>query len=818
MSAIVNVLNGIDGLSLAAVDTLIKATVLLGVAGVATLALGRASAAMRHLVWTLAIGSALLLPVLSAALPRWQLPIVRVTAAPPLSIDLPETRARLRQGYGGAGEALRAKAETSEPVDAPAAAVESIAPAQPIPAEVPPTPISLGMMLLSVWAVGAALVLSRLIVGLLAVRWLARRTAPVLDAPWLPLAVELASDLGVTHRLRFLESARATMPMACGILRPTVLMPADAVRWPIERLRIVLLHELAHVKRRDCLTHVVVQLACALYWFNPLAWIAARHIRTERERACDDLVLASGTRGADYAEELLEIARGMRAGRFPALLTGATLAMAHRSQLEGRLIAILDPRVPRAGVSRVRAAVAMATVACALPPLATLQPWMVEQVSAATRTAEVVTNPAPAAAVAMAEPASSQQALSPQPMPAPAPQPMPQPAPPAQPSQINQAAANAVREIAASIDVQAITQSVAQSLSQTAVQSSVESAVQSAFHVPPRAWQESGSSGAAQTQAAKRATADPRMVAALVAALKDSDKEVRETAMNALIQMRDPSIFEPLVQALKDTSPDVREQAVHGLVRLRDRRAIDPISALVKDANASVREAVVHALGQFKDPRTFDPMVTALKDENPSVREQAAHALGQMRDPRAVDPLTVALKDANADVREQAAHALGQIRDKRAAAALAGAIKDTDPDVREQAVFALGQIRDAAAIDGLTLALRDEKADVRQQAAFALGQIRDARAVQPLISGLKDADAEVREQAAFALGQIRDRSAVEALVIALKDSAASVREQVAFALGQLRDPRAIDGLTNALKDESADVRRQAAFALGQLAR
>ena len=276
------------------------------------------------------------------------------------------------------------------------------------------------MVLVTIWAAGLLVVVGRLALGLVAVQWMSRRTVRVVDAPWLPLAVELASELGISRRLTFLESARATMPMAAGIFTPSVLMPEDANRWPLERLRIVLLHELAHVKRRDCLTHVIAQLACALHWFNPLAWMAARHIRTERERACDDLVLACGTQGPDYAEELLEIARVMRGGRYPALLAGATLAMAHRSQLEGRLIAILDPKVPRAGVSPVRAALAATAVACALPPLAAMQPWTVATVEAtaavpsleATRT----TTPAPQITAAP----------SPRPQPQPTPSPRPE--------------------------------------------------------------------------------------------------------------------------------------------------------------------------------------------------------------------------------------------------------------------------------------------------------------------------------------------------------------------------------------------------------
>ena len=149
------------------------------------------------------------------------------------------------------------------------------------------------------------------------------------------------------------------MPMAWGLMRARVLLPAEADDWPIDRQRVVLLHELAHVKRRDCVTQMLAHLACATYWFNPLVWLAAQRLRAERERACDDLVLAAGTRGSDYADHLLDIARSLRSGAWP---TWSAVTMAHRSQLEGRLMAILDPALPRRSPTR-RAMVAFATVA-----------------------------------------------------------------------------------------------------------------------------------------------------------------------------------------------------------------------------------------------------------------------------------------------------------------------------------------------------------------------------------------------------------------------------------------------------------------------
>ena len=131
------------------------------------------------------------------------------------------------------------------------------------------------------------------------------------------------------------------MPMTFGVLRPTVLLPEEARAWSDERRRVVLLHELAHVLRGDAATHLLARTALALHWWNPLAWTMWREFLKERERATDDLVLGTGATASDYASHLLEIARTMQARPASA---AAGVAMARRSQLEGRLLAILDGR------------------------------------------------------------------------------------------------------------------------------------------------------------------------------------------------------------------------------------------------------------------------------------------------------------------------------------------------------------------------------------------------------------------------------------------------------------------------------------------
>jgi hypothetical protein len=204
----------------------------------------------------------------------------------------------------------------------------------------------------------------------------------------------LAKELGINRPVRLLISPHRPMPMTWGLWRATVLLPQEAADWPPQRRRAVLLHELAHVKRRDCLTQLIAQVAYALHWFNPLAWMAWRQMQAERERACDDLVIGRGVSPAAYAQELVRVASALSGRWFGA----AGIAMARTSKLEGRVRAILDEKRNRRAVGRgwgVGAAVVLAAVA---GPLA--------MVRAGQR--KVANEPSPVATRSSTEPAESQ--------------------------------------------------------------------------------------------------------------------------------------------------------------------------------------------------------------------------------------------------------------------------------------------------------------------------------------------------------------------------------------------------------------------------
>lgn len=305
----------------------VKASLLIGVAAAINLLLRRrTSAATRHLVWTLALSGVLLLPVLSVAVPTWGIPI-HVKGAVPASM-LTSVEAAEESPV----------ATQAEPLAAPAGSLALEAGDDDVsPAPLPRT-TSWPSLALLMYLAGVSLLGLNLALGRLALRRLVRDSAEVTDPEWVDLLRECESRMGVTQPVRLLRSLDRSMPMAFGLRTPTILIPAVADTWSEDRRRAVLLHELAHIERRDCFTQLLAAVTCAAYWMHPGVWWVAKRLRVERELACDDRVLSVGTVARDYAGHLLELAYSLGGYRSPALV----VSMARPRQLEGRMLALLD--------------------------------------------------------------------------------------------------------------------------------------------------------------------------------------------------------------------------------------------------------------------------------------------------------------------------------------------------------------------------------------------------------------------------------------------------------------------------------------------
>jgi len=342
----------------------LKSVVVFGGAWLAALALRRQSAAARHMVWTAAAAAVLALPLLAIALPALNVPgrllpdvVFTMTASgTPAKVD-----SRIATPVIPAATSARGK-----------------------------WPPDWRTWLLLLWAIGAVNSLAQMSTAYAAIRRARRSARPFPDSS---LCGSLSHAIGIKRRVEVLESAPGSMPMTVGVLRSAVFMPSDAAQWSEERRRIVLLHELAHIRRGDVWSHCLARTALTLYWWNPLAWKAWREFLKERERATDDLVLNYGASASDYASHLLAVASSMR--RSPRL-GWAAVAMARRSQLEGRLIAILDSGINRDTPSSAFVAMAAALAVVIVIPLSAVRaqdnPTIPTDVDAAVRIAALQKN------------------------------------------------------------------------------------------------------------------------------------------------------------------------------------------------------------------------------------------------------------------------------------------------------------------------------------------------------------------------------------------------------------------------------------------
>jgi len=311
----------------------VKATLVFAVAHIATLLLQRSSASARYFVWVCTFGAVLLLPALSALSPQWALRIQT-----PVAASAPATQDSVT--VTGLSRAAR---QLPTPVSKPA----------PVLA-----------WAFAAWLCGAALMFARLSMGHVRMRRTLAGALRVHDAEWIQLIKEPGGKLDV------LKSPQTEIPLTYGPLRPVVILPWDSDSWTAERRRVVLLHEAAHVRRRDPLWLLLANIALGLHWFNPLAWTATGRFRREQERSCDDSVLLFGTRPAAYAEHLLDMARCI--AEPGARWATAALGMAENIDLEARLRALLEPGRKRHGVSRWFSIATVAAAMVTIVPLGAL--------------------------------------------------------------------------------------------------------------------------------------------------------------------------------------------------------------------------------------------------------------------------------------------------------------------------------------------------------------------------------------------------------------------------------------------------------------
>lgn len=313
------------------ISILIKSTIVLLLTTASVLALKKSSASLRHLVISLGLLGLLLLPVFQYFAPaiEVEMPIIEQLELETLPLIWnEEVTTIISKEFVEKESSEFIQQEIYVPV------VEA-----DLPIQKPQKGVSffqfnmdLKEVLFWIWALGCVLFSMRILMQMIRV-WGIRRKSQA-------ISIDLADlDLKLRRSVQFLSNATIKTPMTFGLFRPKILLPTDAQNWSAEQLKIVVLHELAHIKRHDYLLHLIGLLALNLLWFHPLVWLLQKWQQSEREKACDEYVLKQGISKTNYAESLVNIARNMLINK--AHRWHSSLPMAANSETKKRVLAIL---------------------------------------------------------------------------------------------------------------------------------------------------------------------------------------------------------------------------------------------------------------------------------------------------------------------------------------------------------------------------------------------------------------------------------------------------------------------------------------------
>lgn len=687
ISTILSTFAGLTGSSVSMVMLLVKATLILLVAIGITLSMQRASAGARHLVWLVTLAALLLVPALTAWAP------IPIRVLPPLAKATPTATPSPSASISASRDGKIDKTSIT-----PVGSSNEAAPAATIRDEIASSQALSGLSIVFlIWAAVLLVIAASLGYATLMVHRIVNRSRPLDTQDWLAPLFEVSDRLSLEEPPRLLRSEDAKMPFACGVFKATIVLPAECDFWSLDRRRAVLLHELAHVRRHDLVGHTLGRLACAIYWFHPLVWTAAKQLRSESERACDDLALACGARATDYAEHLLDIVTSVRRDSTPSV----ALAMARRKEFEGRMLAILDPELRHSSPSRKQSAALIGSLALISIVVGAAAP--APRASAAVR---------PPVAWAPATPTQGIELLNSR-----------KPDMKGYPDS---------REIIGGSKTHQKTETAFNQNTQTTTNTQISNRIQQSFSTVVEQAVRQGTTAASGAlvellrqggrKAGKGSDERPVLLARILAT--DTSASLRRIAAWGLAEYADTQVgAEALAKALRtDRDPTVREMAAWAL------------------ANGDHKSVAVEALS------------AALRgDANTEVRATSAWALGNVGDGSAADALSAALSDASPEVRKRALWALGNSDLKQAPPKVIALLSDKDPEIRELAAWVLYEIEDPAAISGLEAALAREQNKELQIAYIRALAATGEKSVDALKSLLESKDNEIRTIAVKAL-------------------------------------------------------------------
>ncbi len=270
----------------------------------------------------------------------------------------------------------------------------------------------------------------------------------------------------------------------------------------------------------------------------------------------------------------------------------------------------------------------------------------------------------------------------------------------------------------------------------------------------------------------------PELCQALSPCMTATDSTLRLEATRSLSVANDPNVFPPLLAALHDTDANVRAEAANGLRYRVDvynaknphAEVVQPLAAALADSDARVRKSSAEALGHLERVKKLPTiekqaavaaLISQLSDDDAEVAGAAIESLAMLGDPQAVEPIMAVL--ANKKLAAKAIVALADFHDPRAVKPLRAQLSEKDPQV----ISSLGKLKDRESVDAIIALLDDKNDRVRQTAAQALGAIRDPRAVEPLVDHLTK-NGQVVHDVARGIGEIKDPRAIGPLIDAAR--------------------------------------------------